>query len=136
MIFARNEFEKDNGNYVIENIPTAVFSSPEIGTVGLNEDQALKKYKKIDIYTSSFRPLYYTLSDINIKTYIKLIINNKSQRLVGFHMVGDDAAEITQIISTLINKKIKKSDLDNTIPLHPSTSEEIMTMRDMVTKEI
>ena len=136
MIFARNEFEKDNGNYVIENIPTAVFSSPEIGTVGLNEDQALKKYKKIDIYTSSFRPLYYTLSDINIRTYIKLIINNKSQRLIGFHMVGDDAAEITQIISTLINKKIKKSDLDNTIPLHPSTSEEIMTMRDMVTKEI
>ena len=62
--------------------------------------------------------------------------DNKSQRLVGFHMVGDDAAEITQIISTLINKKINKSDLDNTIPLHPSTSEEIMTMRDMVTKEI
>ncbi|MAL64235.1 MAG: glutathione-disulfide reductase, partial [Rhizobiales bacterium] len=97
---------------------------------------ALKKYKKIDIYTSSFRPLYYTLSDINIRTYIKLIIDNKSQRLVGFHMVGDDAAEITQIISTLINKKVNKSDLDNTIPLHPSTSEEIMTMRDMVTKEI
>lgn len=65
-----------------------------------------------------------------------MIIDNKSQRLVGFHMVGDDAAEITQIISTLINKKINKSDLDNTIPLHPSTSEEIMTMRDMVTKEI
>ena len=136
MIFARNEFEKDNDNYVIENIPTAVFSSPEIGTVGLNEDQALEKYKKIDIYTSSFRPLYYTLSDINIRTFIKLIISNKSQKLVGFHMVGDDAAEITQIISTLINKKIKKADLDNTIPLHPSTAEEIMTMRDMVTKEI
>ena len=136
MIFARNEFEKDNENYVIENIPTAVFSSPEIGTVGLNEDQALEKYKKIDIYTSSFRPLYYTLSDINIRTFIKLIISNKSQKLVGFHMVGDDAAEITQIISTLINKKIKKADLDNTIPLHPSTAEEIMTMRDMVTKEI
>jgi len=136
MIFARNEFEKDNSNYIMENIPTAVFSSPEIGTVGLNEDQALEKYKKIDIYTSTFRPLYYTLSDINVRTYIKLIINNKSQRLLGFHMVGDDAAEITQMISTLINKKIKKTDLDNTIPLHPSTSEEIMTMRDMVTKEI
>ncbi len=136
MIFARNEFEKKSGNYVIENIPTAVFSAPEIGTVGLNEDQALRKYRKIDIYTSSFRPLYYTLSDIDTKTFVKLIIDNKSQRLLGFHMVGDDAAEITQIISTLINKKIKKADLDNTVPLHPSTSEEIVTMRNVVTKEI
>jgi len=96
----------------------------------------LQKYKKIDIYTSSFRPLYYTLSDVNKRTFIKLIIDHKTQVLVGFHMMGDDSAELTQIMSTLINKKASKMDLDNTIPLHPSTSEEIMTMRNKVTKEL
>jgi glutathione reductase (NADPH) len=136
MIFAREQFEKDTDNYIIENIPTAVFSNPEIGTVGLSEQDALQKYKKIDIYTSSFRPLYYTLSDVNKRTFIKLIIDHKTQVLVGFHMMGDDSAELTQIMSTLINKKASKMDLDNTIPLHPSTSEEIMTMRNKVTKEL
>jgi len=136
MIFAREQFEKDTDKYVIENIPTAVFSNPEIGTVGLSEQDALQKYKKIDIYTSSFRPLYYTLSDVNKRTFIKLIIDHKTQVLVGFHMMGDDSAELTQTMSTLINKKASKMDLDNTIPLHPSTSEEIMTMRNKVTKEL
>jgi len=136
MIFAREQFEKDKDNYIIENIPTAVFSNPEIGTIGLSEQDALQKYKKIDIYTSSFRPLYYTLSDVNKRTFIKLIIDHKTQVLIGFHMMGDDSAELTQIMSTLINKKASKTDLDNTIPLHPSTSEEIMTMRNKVTKEL
>ena len=136
MIFARNEFERENQRYKIENIPTAVFCNPEIGTVGLSEKEALIKYKKIDIYTSSFRPLYYTLSDLTYRTYIKLILDNKSQKLLGFHMIGDDSAEIAQMIATMINKKITKYDLDNTIPLHPTSSEEIMTMRNKITREL
>ncbi|MDG2186755.1 MAG: glutathione-disulfide reductase [Hyphomicrobiales bacterium] len=136
MIFVRNEFEKQDVKYKIENIPTAVFSNPEIGTVGMTENEALLKYKKIDIYTSTFRSLYYTLTDLTDKTFIKMLVDNKSQKLLGFHMIGDDAAEIAQLMSVLINKNIKKSDLDNTIPLHPTTAEEIMTMRNKITKEL
>tara|TARA_Y100000590_G_scaffold458649_2_gene613824 strand:- start:17003 stop:18367 length:1365 start_codon:yes stop_codon:yes gene_type:complete len=136
MIFVRNKYQENNINYKITNVPTAIFTNPEIATVGLSEIDALQKYKKIDIYHSVFRSLYYSLSDYNQKTMIKIIVDSKSDRVVGFHMIGDDSAEIVQMMSTLMNKKVTKTELDITIPLHPTVAEEIMTLKQKIIKEI
>ena len=110
-------------------IPTAVFSQPEIATVGLTKVQAEQKYGEVDVYTSAFKPLKHTISELNEKTLMTMVVDKKTQRVVGCHMIGDHAAEIMQGIAVAINMGATKKDFDKTVGIHPSAAEEWVTMR-------
>ncbi|MEQ9811814.1 MAG: glutathione-disulfide reductase [Azospirillaceae bacterium] len=111
-------------------IPTAVFSTPEIGTVGLSETAARSRYPAgIDIYRTSFKPLKHTLSGRDAKMMMKLLVERASQRVVGCHIVGDDAGEMVQSVAIAINVGATKADFDRTIGIHPTSAEELVTMR-------
>tara|TARA_R110002096_G_scaffold24948_17_gene78552 strand:+ start:2241 stop:3611 length:1371 start_codon:yes stop_codon:yes gene_type:complete len=112
-----------------ENVPAAVFSQPPVGTVGLTEEQARKEHGEIDVYRSTFRALKHTLTAGKEKTLMKLIVDRKSDRVVGLHMVGPDAGEITQGFAVAIKAGATKSDFDATIGIHPTSAEEFVTMR-------
>jgi len=114
-----------------ENIPTAVFTSPEAATVGLTEAEAIAQYGEdgIKVYRSKFRPMYYTLPNLQTKTLMKLIVHHESDRVIGAHMVGDDAAEIIQGVAIAIKAGATKATFDATVGIHPSAAEEFVTMR-------
>ncbi len=112
-----------------ELIPTAVFSTPEIGTVGLPEHEAVEHCKVLDIYKSSFRPMRATLSGRDERMLMKLLVDGESDKIVGCHVVGDDAAEIAQMAAIAMRMGAGKEDFDRTMALHPSASEELVTMR-------
>ncbi len=111
------------------NVPSAVFSQPPIGSVGLSEEQAREELDNVDTYSSEFRILKHTITDNTERTLMKLIINADTDVVVGAHMVGPDAAEIMQGIAIAIKAGAKKSDFDATVGIHPSTAEEFCTMR-------
>ena len=111
-----------------KNIPTAIFSDPNMATVGLSEVEAIAKYKKIEVFTTQFKPLKYTTSNFEDKVFIKLVVEKKSQRVLGLHYIGDDAAEIIQGFSVAVVKGLKKGDFEKTIGIHPSSAEEIVTI--------
>ncbi len=112
-----------------DNIPTAVFGSPHIGTVGLTEAQARDRHGEIDIYRTSFRPMKNTLSGREEKIMIKLIADHATGRVLGCHMLGNDAPEIVQGLGVALNCGATKADFDRTIGLHPSAAEEFVTLR-------
>ncbi|UEM23606.1 glutathione-disulfide reductase [Skermanella mucosa] len=114
------------------NIPTAVFSSPPIGTVGLSEAQARQICGEIDIYKSGFRPMKNTLSGRDERTLMKLVVDRRSDRVMGAHMLGPDAPEIVQGLAIAMNCGATKRQFDRTIGLHPSAAEEFVTMREKV----
>lgn len=116
------------------DVPTAVFSQPPIGTVGLTEAQALATYRAIDVDQTDFRPMKHTLSGRAERTLIKLVVDTASQRVVGAHMVGTDAAEIIQGIGIAVKAKLTKADFDATVGIHPTSAEEFVTLREKVTK--
>lgn len=116
-----------------DTIPTAVFSQPTIGTVGLTEAQAREKYPDIDIYKTSFTPMKNTLSGIDEKTLMKMIVVRSTDRVVGIHMVGPDAPEIIQGIAVAIRAGATKAVFDSTIGIHPTAAEEFVTLREDVT---
>ena len=111
------------------NVPTAVFSDPEIGTVGLTEAQAREGLARTDIYKAMFKPLKATLSGRDTSVLMKLVVDGLSERVVGCHVVGEGAAEIAQIAAIAVKMGAKKADFDATIALHPTASEELVTMR-------
>lgn len=111
-------------------IPSAVFSTPPVGTVGLTEAQARDEYDEIDVYISTFKPLVHTLSGRDERTMMKLIVDRASDRVVGCHMVGPEAAEIIQGIAIAMKVGATKAQFDATIGIHPSTAEEFVTMRE------
>ena len=112
-------------------IPTAVFSEPEIGTVGLSEQQARERHGSgaIDIYKISFRPLRSMVSGRDERTVIKLVVDMKTGKVLGVHILGPDAAEIVQMAAVALRLGATKADLDATMALHPSAAEELVTMR-------
>ncbi len=112
------------------DVPSAVFSQPPIGTVGLAEEQARKQYGDIDIYQSRFRPMKNTLSGRDERTFMKLVVDAKSDRVVGCHMLGPDAPEIIQGVAIAIKCGATKKQFDATVGIHPSAAEEFVTMRD------
>ncbi|HEY8118256.1 MAG TPA: glutathione-disulfide reductase [Methylophilaceae bacterium] len=112
-----------------ENIPTAVFCQPNIGTVGLTEAEARAKYPDIDVYKTSFKPMKNTLSGINERTFMKMIVVRSSDKVVGMHMVGPDAGEIIQGMAVAIRAGATKAVFDSTIGIHPTAAEEFVTMR-------
>ena len=113
-----------------ELVPTAVFSTPEIGTVGLPEHVARERYPKLDIYKARFRPLKHTLSGRDERMFMKLLVDGESDRVVGCHVLGADAAEIVQMAAIALHMKATKADFDATMALHPSAAEELVTMRE------
>ncbi|MCX5519893.1 glutathione-disulfide reductase [Kaistia defluvii] len=111
-------------------IPKAVFSQPEIGSVGLTEEEALVEFAAVDVYQTSFRPMKHTLSGRNEKTLMKLLVDADSDRVVGCHILGPDAGEIVQIVAITLKMGATKADFDSTMALHPTAAEELVTMRE------
>tara|TARA_B110000858_G_C17810161_1_gene480735 strand:+ start:1508 stop:2863 length:1356 start_codon:yes stop_codon:yes gene_type:complete len=128
-IVARALFSSAEKPMDYRNIATAVFCHPNIGTVGLSEQEALDAGLEIDVYESVFRPLKHTLSGRDEKSMIKLIVDSESDRVVGLHLVAADAGEIVQGLSVAINCGASKADFDRTIGIHPTLAEEFVTMR-------
>ncbi|MVT64433.1 glutathione-disulfide reductase [Bradyrhizobium pachyrhizi] len=110
-------------------IPTAVFSQPEVGTVGLTEEEARAQFSHVDIYKTDFRPIKATMSGRDTRVLMKLVVDGASDRVLGCHIVGDGAAEITQAVAIAVKMRATKADFDATIALHPTASEELVTMR-------
>jgi glutathione reductase (NADPH) len=110
-------------------IPTAVFSQPEVGTVGLTEAEARAQFSHVDIYKTDFRPIKSTMSGRDTRILMKLVVDGSSDRVVGCHVVGDTAAEIIQAVAIAVKMKATKADFDTTFALHPTAAEELVTMR-------
>ncbi len=114
------------------DVPTAVFSQPNIGTVGLTEARARERHGKVDVYVSTFRPMKHTLSGRDETSLMTLIVEPASDRVVGCHIVGPDAGEIIQGIGIALKCGATKAQFDATIGIHPTTAEELVTMREKV----
>lgn len=111
------------------NVPTAVFSQPEIGTVGMTEAQAREASPKIDIYKTSFRPMRHTLSGRDERMLMKLVVDGVSDKVLGCHIIGPDAGEMAQLLGIAVKMGATKADFDATMALHPTAAEELVTMR-------
>ena len=111
------------------DVPTAVFSQPSVGTVGLTETAARERFGELDVYRTSFRSLRNTLTGSEEKTLMKLVVDRASQRVVGAHMVGPEAGEIIQGIAIAVKCRATKATFDATIGIHPTAAEEFVTMR-------
>jgi glutathione reductase (NADPH) len=110
-------------------IPTAVFSQPEVGTVGLTEAEARAQFSHVDVYKATFRPIKATMSGRDTRVLMKLVVDGLTDRVLGCHIVGDAAAEIIQAVAIAVKMKATKADFDATIALHPTAAEELVTMR-------
>lgn len=130
MAFVRTVFENDPTPVDHANVPTAVFSQPEIGSVGLTEARALAEGFAIDVYRSSFRPLKNALSGRDERALFKLIVDARTDRVLGCHLFGPESAEIIQFVAVAVKMGATKSQLDATVALHPSLAEELVTMRE------
>ena len=111
------------------DVPTAVFSEPEVGVVGLTEAQARERFGQIDIYKAMFRPMKATLSGRDTTVMLKLVVDGESDRVLGCHIVGEGAAEIVQILGIAVKMRATKADFDATMAVHPTAAEEFVTMR-------
>jgi glutathione reductase (NADPH) len=127
--FADTVFGKRPVQVDHSNIPTAVFSQPEIGTVGLTEQEARAQFSHVDIYKADFRPIKSTMSGRDTRILMKLVVDGSTDRVLGCHIVGDSAAEITQAVAIAVKMKATKADFDATFALHPTAAEELVTMR-------
>ncbi|MCV9907216.1 glutathione-disulfide reductase [Brucella sp. HL-2] len=128
MCFLETAFKDNPTKPDHELIATAVFSQPEIGTVGLPEDEAAKKYPELEVYRALFRPMKNTLSGRNEKMLMKLIVDAKSRRVIGAHIMGPDAGEMAQLLGISLKAGATKDDFDRTMAVHPTAAEELVTM--------
>lgn len=128
--FADTVFGNKSRTMSYDNVPTAVFTTPEAATVGLTEAEAREKYgDAVKIYRSRFRPMYYTLAGKDEKTMMKLVVDKNTDKVLGAHMVGTSAAEIIQGVAIAIKMGATKANFDATVGIHPSSAEEFVTMR-------
>ena len=114
------------------DIPTAVFGTPEIGVVGLTEDAARHEYGDVDVYRTAFRPLRATVSGRDTQVFMKLVVDAKSDRVLGCHIIGEAAAEMIQCVAIAVKMKATKADFDATVALHPSAAEELVLLKTKV----
>jgi glutathione reductase (NADPH) len=114
------------------SVATAVFSNPNVATVGLSEDQAREKFGAVDVYKTSFRALKLTLGERKERTFMKLVVDRMSQKVVGAHMIGADAGEVIQGIAIAVKLGATKAQFDATIGIHPTAAEEFVTLRERV----
>lgn len=130
MALARTLFRNDPARLDYANIPTAVFSHPNIGSVGLAEAEARERHGPVDIYRTRFRPLKATLSGSAERVFMKLVVARDSGRVLGAHMVGADAGEIIQGLAVALKCGATKAQFDATLGIHPTTAEEFVTLRE------
>ena len=116
-------------------IPSAVFSQPPIGTVGLTEAEARAQFPDVVVYRSSFKPMLHTLSGRDEHTMMKLVVDNETGLVLGVHMVGPEAGEIIQGFAVALKCRATKEQLDATVGIHPTAAEEFVTMREPVTQD-
>jgi glutathione reductase (NADPH) len=124
-LFNNNPMKMDHAD-----VPSAVFSQPPIGAVGLTEERALQEYGEIDVYMARFKPMKNTLSGRAERTLMKLVVDARSGRVLGCHMLGPDAPEIIQGLGVAVKCGATKKQFDQTVGIHPSAAEEFVTMRD------
>ncbi|KAL1827417.1 hypothetical protein ACET3Z_005829 [Daucus carota] len=110
-------------------VPSAVFSQPPIGQVGLTEEQAVAEYGDVDVFTSNYRPLKATLSGLPDRVFMKMIVCAKTNKVLGLHVCGEDSPEIVQGFAIAIKAGLTKADFDATVGIHPTSAEELVTMR-------
>ena len=122
-------FSKEKSSLRYVNIPSTVFSLPNLGTVGYTEEEALEKNINIDVYVTTTKPLKHSLTGRKDRAMLKLIVDRSNDRVLGLHMVGDDAGELVQGFAVAMNCGATKSDFDKTIGIHPTMAEEFVTMR-------
>jgi len=127
--FAQTVFNHTPTTVPYDLIPTAVFSEPEIGTVGLSEELAVERYRSIDVYVSRFRPMQNTLTDKQDKMMLKLITESETGRVLGCHIFGPGAAEMIQLVAIPIGMGATKADFDRAIAVHPTAAEELVTLK-------
>lgn len=131
MLFVKQTYdEKPEAHLSYDNIATAVFCQPNMATVGLTEEQAVEKFNHVAVYVSKFRAMKHTLSGSDEKTMMKLIVNQDTDKVIGVHMVGEDAGEIIQGIAVALKAGATKAHFDETIGIHPTAAEEFVTMRE------
>ncbi|HYS45890.1 MAG TPA: FAD-dependent oxidoreductase, partial [Rhizomicrobium sp.] len=111
------------------HVPSAVFTTPELAAIGMTETKALALGHAIDVYKSIFKPLLHTLGGRPVRTHIKLIVDAKTDKVLGCHIFGDHASEIIQVVAVCLKMGATKQDFDATIALHPTAAEELVTMR-------
>ena len=135
MAVARRLFKPEQYRAVdYKMIPTAVFSLPNIGTVGLSEEQAIEDGHKVQIFESSFRPMKLTLTECQERTLMKLVVDADTDKVLGCHMVGPEAGEIVQGLAIALKAGATKQHFDETIGVHPTAAEEFVTMRTPVNR--
>lgn len=132
MALVRNLYAGQQNKVDYNLIPTAVFCQPNIGTVGLSEEQAREQYAEIEVFKSEFRAMKHTLSGSDERTFMKMLVDKPSRKVLGVHMVGPDAGEIIQGIAVALKAGATKEVFDSTIGIHPTAAEEFVTMRDPV----
>jgi glutathione reductase (NADPH) len=128
MCFVETAFKGDPTKPDHDTIPTAVFSQPEIGTVGLSEDEAGKRFPDIEVYRALFRPMRHTLSGRDEKMLMKLVVDGTTRKVLGAHILGPDAGEMAQLLGIPIKAGVTKDDFDRTMAVHPTAAEELVTM--------
>ncbi|WP_292895938.1 MULTISPECIES: glutathione-disulfide reductase [unclassified Nitratireductor] len=128
MCFIETEYKGNPTEVDHDTIATAVFSQPEIGTVGLSEDEAAQRFETLEIYRASFRPMRHTLSGRQEKMLMKLVVDGESRRVLGAHVMGPDAGEMAQVLGIALKARLSKDDFDRTMAVHPSAAEELVTM--------
>lgn len=130
IVVAKSLFDTPPQPLDYENIPTAVFTNPTLGTVGLTEEQAKERYENIDIYTSDFRSMKIAFANEQQRTFMKLVVDADTDRVLGCHMLGPDAPEIIQGLGVVVKAQGTKAHFDATIGIHPTAAEEFVTMRE------
>ncbi|MDQ0453869.1 glutathione-disulfide reductase [Rhizobium paknamense] len=128
MCFIETEYKGNPTSPDHDLIATAVFSQPEIGTVGLSEEEAAKKFTDVEVYRAEFRPMKATLSGRAEKMIMKLIVNSADRKVVGAHILGHDAGEMAQLLGITLKAGCTKDDFDRTMAVHPTAAEELVTM--------
>lgn len=129
MCFVETRFKNNPTKPDHVHVPSAVFSTPELAVVGLSESKALANGHCIHVYKSTFRPLLHTLGGRSVRTHMKLVVDSLNDKVLGCHIFGDHASEIIQLVAIAMKMGATKSDFDNTIALHPTAAEELVTMR-------
>ncbi len=130
MALAKTLFRGEPTAMDYDDVPTAVFCDPNIATVGLSEETARAKFGAVDVYKTSFRSLKHTLGASEERIFMKLVVDARSQRVLGAHMIGPDAGEVIQGIAIAVKLGATKSQFDATIGIHPTAAEEFVTLRD------
>jgi glutathione reductase (NADPH) len=127
--FADTEFGNKPRKADHRDVPSAVFCQPELANVGLTEEEARMRLGEVRVFTSAFKPMKYTLSGRQQRTFMKLIVEAATDKVVGVHMVGDDAAELVQGLAVAVKAGATKAQFDATVGIHPTAGEEFVTMR-------